>query len=81
MQLTEHERIQAIKNLDERGKALMEAVEVFTHEDMARLWRFCPAGTIWFDPNHPACWAFAEKWARLGGMTPELSKKIGWRDE
>lgn len=51
-------------------------IDAMTQEDMARRWRFARAG----DPllQGDVGEYFAERFNRLGGFTPEISKKIGW---
>jgi hypothetical protein len=46
-----------------------------SQEEMARLWRFAPSGHPVFSNDLPLFGRFEE----LGGMTPEISKKIGWK--
>lgn len=55
-----------------------EIIDNMTQEDMARLWRFAPAGHPYFNPteNPELCDYFH---TNFKGFTPELSKKIGWK--
>lgn len=46
--------------------------------EMASLWRFAPAGHIYFDRNLPYFEHFEKKFKELGGFTPSISKEIGW---
>ncbi len=56
-----------------------DKIDAMSHEEMARLWRFSPAGaTPIFDNTQPIWSYFKEKWDKLGGWNPTLSKKIGW---
>ena len=58
-----------------------EAIRRMTYYEMARLYRFAPSGHIYFDTNHPELYAaFVGRFKELGGMTPELSKRIGWQE-
>lgn len=54
-------------------KALIDDMD---HEALARFWRFAPIG-------HPLIIGeagdyLAARFSKLGGMTTELSKRIGW---
>ena len=51
-------------------------IDVMTQEDMARLWRFAPAGHPYFRNDLPEVYDYFK--ARFTGFTPEISKKIGW---
>ena len=44
---------------------------------MASLWRFAPSGHPVFDRTLPLYVYFKERFDRLGGMTPAVSKAIG----
>lgn len=47
--------------------------------EMARLWRFAPSGhPIFSTLNDPLFQIFEERFQELGGMTPKISKAIGW---
>jgi len=46
---------------------------------MARLYRFSPPGHPVFDSNNnPLYEIFKMRFAKLGGLTPSISKEIGW---
>lgn len=47
-------------------------------EEMERLWRFAPSGHPIFDCTLPLFEAFSKRFKELGGMTPTISKRIGW---
>jgi len=49
-----------------------------TQKEMARLQRFASSGHPVFDFSLPLYERFKKRFAKLGGMTPEISKKIGW---
>lgn len=51
-------------------------IEVMSHEELARLWRFAPVG----DPlMQESCGArVEERLKEFGGIPPELSKRLGW---
>jgi hypothetical protein len=46
--------------------------------EMARLWRFSPSGHPCFDDRLPLFEIFQARFKELGGMTPGISKSIGW---
>ncbi len=58
------------------GKAEIDAM---SHLEMARLYRFAKVGHPYFVPG-PLNDLFYAKWESLGGMTPEISKEIGWQE-
>lgn len=53
---------------------LLAEIEKMDHETMARLWRFEPVGSPYFLGDVGI--AFKKKLDALGGITPEISKKI-----
>jgi len=54
-------------------------IDAMGHEEMARLYRFAPAGHPYFNMELPYWDRFMERFKSLGGMTPEISKRIGWK--
>jgi len=54
-------------------------IDTLSHYNLACLWRNAPVGHIYFDvrqsdiPEY-----FRQRFQTLGGMTPELSKAIGY---
>ena len=67
------------KMTPEEIKRHSEIIDNMTQEDMARLWRFAPTGHPYFNATeYPELCDFFH--TRFRGMTPELSKKIGWGD-
>lgn len=59
------------------NEELLERINNMTHEELARVWRFAPLG----DPitnGLPGRRVNERLWREFGGITPELSKKIGW---
>jgi hypothetical protein len=46
--------------------------------EMARLYRFAPIGHPVFNSDNNLYEYFKAKFKELGGMTPEVSKEIGW---
>ena len=57
---------------------IFKEIDALSREDMARLHRFAPAGHIYFNSSLPFHKHFEERFKSLGGMTPEISKQIGW---
>lgn len=55
-----------------------EKIDKMTQEEMASLWRFAPIGHKYFNSNLPFAEYFRKRFMELGGMTPEISKGIGW---
>lgn len=55
-------------------------INSMTQADMARLQRFAPAGHRFFVSGSVLLEAFNVRFAALGGMTPGISKNIGWGD-
>jgi hypothetical protein len=53
-------------------------IDKLTQLEMARLWRFAPAGHPYFSPKFPLSDYFDARFRELGGMTLEISKAIGW---
>lgn len=53
---------------------LKKEIDEMTQIEMALIWRFAPSG----DPRFQGAVGkyFAERFKRLGGMTPEISKLI-----
>ena len=47
--------------------------------EMASLRRFARIGHPVFDNTLPLFEYFEARFAKLGGMTPEISKEIGWQ--
>lgn len=63
------EEIQAVKN----------EIDTLSQIEMAKLWRFAPVGHKYFDTTKPWHLHFDERFKKLGGMTPQISKEIGLR--
>lgn len=55
-----------------------EAIDKLSARFMAWLWRNAPSGHLYFDRNFPLADYFIQKFQEKGGMTPEISKEIGW---
>jgi hypothetical protein len=54
----------------------MEQVEKADHEQLARWYRFLPAGDS--KDQQKVMDKISERFKKLGGMTPTLEKKIGF---
>ena len=64
---------------DEQTDAqIAETINKMTHRAMATLWRNAPSGHPYFDSTKPHYVVFKARYDAFGGMTPELSKSIGW---
>jgi len=55
---------------------LKEKIDAMSQEELCHKWRFAPAGDPMFQGE--AGDYFKKRLGELGGMTPEISKKIGW---
>lgn len=55
-----------------------DRIDRMGHKEMARLWRFAPAGHPCFDKTLPLSKRFEKRFKKLGGFTPAISKGIGW---
>jgi len=56
-----------------------KTIDTMTQEEMARLQRFASGGHPVFDSSLPLYDRFQKRFQELGGMTPEISKRIGWK--
>ena len=59
-------------------KLHIDKINNMTQIEMATLYRFAPVGHTYFDISLPFNDLFKKRFASLGGMTPEISKQIGW---
>lgn len=57
---------------------IVEKINSMSQIQMASLWRFAPCGHEYFRHDLPYFDIFQKKFKELGGMTPEISKMIGW---
>jgi len=65
--------------MDEKELGAEKAkIDAMTQVEMARLWRFAPSGHPYFLGGSPLYEHFQARFKALGGMTPEVSKRIGW---
>lgn len=55
-----------------------EGIDQMSQIEMASLRRFAPSGHPVFRCDLPLFDYFEAKFRALGGMTPEISKAIGW---
>lgn len=53
-------------------------INSMSHEEMAYLYRHAPPGHPYFSKEFPLYEVFEKRFASFGGMTSEMSKKIGW---
>ena len=54
-------------------------IDAMTQFELARLRRFAPSGHPVFRMNEPLYDYFSKRFQLLGGMTPEISKALGWQ--
>ncbi len=59
--------------LDEKMK---DRIDSLSREQMAHKWRFAPVGDPMF--RDAAGEYFELRFKKLGGFSPEISKRIGW---
>ena len=59
-------------------KEHVEKINNMSREEMAYIWRFAPDGHIYFDTTLPYYIHFEKRFKDLGGMSPSISKAIGW---
>jgi hypothetical protein len=62
----------------EEVKDWEKKIDGMSREEMAHMWRFSPSGHPVFRYESPLFKRFKERFANLGGFSPEISKKIGW---
>jgi hypothetical protein len=55
-------------------------IDSWDQRECARQLRFAPAGCPVFRSDLPLYEYFDQRFRKLGGMTPEISKEIGWGD-
>ena len=53
-------------------------IDMLTHYEMATLYRFLPPGHPYFDKKLPLNKYFMNRFRDFGGMSPEISKSLGW---
>jgi len=55
-----------------------EEINSLSQYEMCRLVRFAPVGYKYFDKSKSYWKLFEKRFEKLGGFTPEISKKLGW---
>jgi hypothetical protein len=60
----------------EEVKTEIEKINKLSQMEMASLWRFAPSGHPYFDSSKPYFKIFKERFNKLGGFTPEISKSL-----
>ncbi len=53
-------------------------IDAMSQMEMARLRRFAPSGHPVFDITYTLNDRFEKRFQEIGGMTPAISKAIGW---
>ena len=66
------------KLTDEAVQQWRDKIDEMSQMQMASLQRFAPSGHPVFDSQYPLYDYFQEKFKAKGGMTPAISKAIGW---
>lgn len=69
-------KVVAYGKVFEMNNSIKTQIDEMSQEDMARRFRFGSAGDTMLTGE--AGDYFMERFKSLGGMTPEISKKIGW---
>ena len=66
----------------EQIKDAKRDIDSMTQFEMAELFRFAPSGHPYFDRrNGDLSEYFNERFIRIGGMTPAISKSLGWKKD
>ena len=64
---------------DEQIQEYKDQINVLTQLECCRLWRFATCGHPYFRTDVPELFEyFKERMAKVGGMTPTMSKHLGW---
>jgi len=61
-------------------KQHQDKIDKMNQIQMARLYRFAPAGHVYFNSNYPLYEYFMARFSELGGMTTSISKGMGWKE-
>lgn len=64
--------------MTEKETKEIEKINNLSHMEMARLFRFAPAGHPYFDLSKPFHEVFDKRFKEFGGWTPAISKAVGW---
>ncbi len=59
----------------EEWKAIIDGK---SHIELASMWRFAKVGHPVFRTGTPVCEHFEKRYRSFGGMTPAISKELGW---
>lgn len=66
---------------DEQIQEYKNRIDVLTQLECCRLWRFSPSGHPYFRADVQELFNyFKKRMAQVGGMTPAISKRIGWEE-
>jgi len=65
-------------NVEEALKKELERISRMSRVEMCRIWRFAGLGHPYFRKDSPLWPVFEKRFNELGGMSPEISKLIGW---
>ena len=64
---------------DDQQRKMVRDINKLTQVECAQLTRFAPSGHPYFRSDMPLVSnAFGERFKAVGGMTPAVSKFIGW---
>lgn len=63
---------------NEEREVWLEKISKMTQFECANLHRFAPPGHPIFDNRNNLYSSFKKRFDEVGGMTPEVSKAIGW---
>ena len=63
---------------DEQIENVKEEISNLSRHEMCRLMRFAPIGHPYFDTSLPFNEVFKVRFDKLGGFSPEISKRLGW---
>jgi len=63
---------------DEEIQEWKERIDQMSQIECARIYRFAQSGHIFFNTMLPLHTYFDKHFRKVGGMTPEISKEIGW---
>ena len=56
-----------------------DEVNNLSHEQIAKFWRYGNGKKEWYDATNPISTYFTDRlYVHFGGITPQISKRIGW---
>jgi len=64
--------------IDQEIQDWKDKIDGMSHFEMCRYVRFAPCGHPLFDKTLPLAEYFRAKYEEYGGMTPAISKELGW---